>query len=332
MQPVALRLLCRGHGAERPSLIQQLTEAATLYSRGLPCLADGPHPAFLDARDDFRDIYRIGECFTLKLCRCESENQHKRNHREAYALQKAQRLRQTPTMYFDGDCTIEGSDSVTLQVKCLLLSYGGPSFATLMQKHFSSPYDHTVAEFIVTAYHDLAMLALAGSSLQIAYSNLLADNVSTLTEPTKYVSGDQVHIVIVNAEGVVLDEFSRPVFNDCCDATLTDFGLHCAWAAHSSWHFVGEEVHTCFHRFFEENGQEDLDIVTVRCAQAFRLLWSKICDVARTPQAMNTVLPSLDYARLCCGHTAADQDRDCVVCEEHYALRGGNIRTIMDRV
>ena len=109
MQPVALRLVCHGLRAKansslqqqgNPSLIQELTELATLYSSGLICLADGERQAVYEGRGGRRDVYRVGETFALKPCATKREQIHNSNQLEAAALQATQHLPQTPILYY----------------------------------------------------------------------------------------------------------------------------------------------------------------------------------------------------------------------------------------
>ena len=206
-QPVALRLVCNGSRATSDSTLRQqgykslvhsLSQTATLHSCGLPDLPDGQRDASYEGRGACRDVYRVGEGFVLKLCKIEVEARSQCNQHEAAALLATQLLPQTPLLYFDGFCAVEGSgqgdagsDSVTLLVRCLLVSYGGPSFEKLMHKYFALPCDLTVAEFFVAAYHDLAMMVVDGVGQQIAYSNLRTGNVSTLSDPTQHVPGER---------------------------------------------------------------------------------------------------------------------------------------------
>ena len=71
-----------------------------------------------------------------------------------------------------------------------------------MHKYFASPYDHTFAEFFLTAYHDLATMVFDGVQQNTAYADLRSANVSTLSDPTQHIPGEQIPLVIVDAEGV----------------------------------------------------------------------------------------------------------------------------------
>ena len=175
------------------SLIPSLSQTATLHSCGLPCLPDGRHHAAYEGRGAHRDVYRIGEGFVLKLCMSESEERHQCNHHEAAALQATHQLPQTPLLYFNGVCAVEGLDSVTLVARALLVSYGGSSFAKLTHKYFALPYDRTVAEFFVTAYHNLATMVIDGIQQNIAYTDLHTSSISALSDPTQYVPWDNLN-------------------------------------------------------------------------------------------------------------------------------------------
>jgi len=233
-------------------LIHSFSQTATLHSCGLPCLDDGPHPAVYEGRGAHRDVYRIGKGLVLRLCTSESEERHQCNHHEAAALQALHQLPQTPLLYFNGDCAVEGIDSVTLVVRGLLVSYGGPSFAKLKHKYFALPYDRTVAEFFVTAYHNLAAMVIDGIQQNIAYACLQSGDISSLCDPTQHVPWDTISIVVVDAEGIRLAWWDRSVFNSCVDDMMSDFEVQCAFAQHASWNFLGEEVSDTFKGLFKK--------------------------------------------------------------------------------
>ena len=273
------------------SLISALSQTATLHCRGLPCLDDGPQPAVYEGRGANRDVYRIGEGFVLKLCTSESEERHQCNHSEAAALQATRQLPQTPLLYFNGVCAVDGVDSVTLVASVLLVSYGGSSFAKLMHKYFALPYDRTIAEFFVTAYRDLAMMAIEGVDLQIAYGVLQAANVCTVSEPTKYIPGQAVPFVIVGAKKIAPGKYLRCELDRCCDDMLANFRLQCWLAWHPSWHFMSEEIHRHFNCFFANHANEALHDLRERCGDRFRILQRNICDVAMTSPPLNSASP-----------------------------------------
>ena len=213
---MSLRLVCHGRRASLPtqqilylkansgrqqpgnsSLIQELTDTATLYSSGLILPCDGEHRAMYEGRGGSRDVYLVGESFVLKLCATEKEQVHHSNQLEAAALQANQHLPQSPVLYYSGICNVESRDSITLSVQALLVSYGGHSFNNLMHKHFAQFYDHIVANFFASAYQDLALRIIDGFHMQIAYGDLRAGNVTTLSDPSTRVPGERVPCIIV---------------------------------------------------------------------------------------------------------------------------------------
>ena len=295
MQPVALRLVCKDSRAisDFMSLIRPLSHTATLHSRGLHCLDDGPHTAVYEGRGAHRDVYRIGEGFVLKLCMSEEEDRHQSNHNEATALQATHQLPQTPLLHFNGVCSVDGIDSVTLVVRVLLVSYAGPSFDKLMHKYFALPYDRTVAEFFVTAYHNLAMMVIDGVQQNIAYTNLHTSNICTLSVPTQHVPWETIPIVFVDAEGVWLVRLARSILNSCLDDMISDFELHCACAHHSSWKFLGKEVSDIFQGgLFSQHADLNLGALRAICGESFRSLWLNVCKEAARSEQWNLTLPS----------------------------------------
>ena len=269
------------HQQGHKSLIHSLSQTATLHCRGLPCLADGSYPAVYEGRGANRDVYRIGECFVLKLCMSESERRHQCNHFEAAALQATHQLPQTPLLYFNGVCTVDGVDSVTLVVPVLLVSYGGSSFAKLMRKYLALPYDRTVAEFFVTAYHNLAVMIIDGVQQNIAYTDLHTSKICTLSVPTQHVPWETIPIVFVNAEGVRPARLNRDGFNRCLDDMISDFEFQCACAHHSSWKFLGKEVSDIFQGgLFRQHADLNLGALRAICGDSFRSLWLNVCKEA----------------------------------------------------
>ena len=189
MQPplASLRLVCEGSRAEagsslqqqsNKSLISELTMSATVVSHGVLCLPDGRHDASYEGRGAHRDVYRIGDII-MKLSIFAKENTIGSNRLEAEALKKTNDLQQTPRLLFEGTCIIESkqfrnsqNNCITHTVSCLLMSYVGPSFDKLMHRCFGNPYDHTVANFWVSAYQQLGIMCIDGRSHKIAYSDL----------------------------------------------------------------------------------------------------------------------------------------------------------------
>ena len=273
-------------------MIPSLSQTATLHSCGLPCLDDGLHPAVYEGRGAHRDVYRIGEGFVLKLCTSESEGTQRCNQREADALQATHQLPQTPLLYFNGVCAVEGLDSVTLVVRALLVSYGGSSFAKLMHKYFALPYDRTVAEFFVTAYYNLATMVIDGVQQNISYTDLHTSNISTLSDPTQHVPWETISIVFVDAEGVRPERLARSIFNSCLDDMMSDFELQCAQAQHSSWKFLGKEVCVSLGRLFRVHGSVDFEALRAICGERFRLLWLNVCKEAARSESLDLALPA----------------------------------------
>ena len=295
-QPVALRLVCNGSRASCYSnclsAIPSLSQTATLHSWGLPCVPNGQRDASYEGRGAHRDVYRIGEGFVLKLCTSDSEERHQCNHHEAAALQATRQLPQTPLLYFNGVCAVEGFDSVTLVVRALLVSYGGSSFAKLMHKYFALPYDRTVAEFFVTAYHNLTTLVIDGAQQGITYTDLQTSDISTLSDPTQHVPWDTIPIVFVDAEGIRFAMLDRAVFNRCVDDMISCFELRCACAQHPSWHFLAKEVSNTLLALFRKHGNLDFGALRTICGQMFRLLWLNVCKEAARSESLDLALPA----------------------------------------
>ena len=126
------------------------------------------------------------------------------------------------------------------------MSYVGPSFDKLMHRCFGNPYDHTVANFWVSAYQQLGIMCIDGRSHKIAYSDLHTANISTLCDPNRHVPGSSISCVICDAEGVSLGEYTRSVFNGCCDNMIADFELQCSMARDPSWTFMATSINPGF--------------------------------------------------------------------------------------
>jgi len=194
---VSIRLICQESlQAERITCgILELTVNATFVCRGLDCLQDGRHAASYGGRDKHRDVYRIGNII-MKLCTLDREKQFHSNMSEAEALRKTQDFEQTQRLLFQGDCVIESRSyhgaavsCITQTASCLLMSYAGSSLHNLMYRCFRSPYDHSVANFSVSAFLEIDIMCIDGRSLKIAYSDLHTANISTLLDPTRHVPG-----------------------------------------------------------------------------------------------------------------------------------------------
>jgi hypothetical protein len=96
---MSLHLVCDGSRAEsgsslqqqkRKSLIRELSQSATLFSRDVACLQDGEHEASYIGHDAQRDVYRVGDVI-MKLATVATEEQLSSNSLEAEAL-KGQKL------------------------------------------------------------------------------------------------------------------------------------------------------------------------------------------------------------------------------------------------
>ena len=263
MQPplVSLRLVFAGSRAEagsslqqqsNKSLISELTMSATVVSRGVLCLPDGRYDASYEGRGAHRDVYRIGDII-MKLSTPVKENNIGSNRLEAEALKKTKDLQQTASLLFEGTCVIESrafrnsqSNCITHTVSCLLMTYVGPSFDKLTHRCFGNPYDHTVANFWVSAYQQLGIMCIDGRSHKIAYSDLHTANTNTLCDPNRQVPGSSISCVICDAEGVSLGEYTRSVFNGCCDNMIADFELQCDMAIDESWKFMAVSMNKFF--------------------------------------------------------------------------------------
>ena len=294
MQPplASLRLVCEGSRAEagsslqqqsNKSLISELTMSATVVSRGVLCLPDGRHDASYEGRGAHRDVYRIGDII-MKLTKLTKENAIGSNRLEAEALKQTNDLEQTPRLLFQGTCIIESrqfrnsqNNCITQSVSCLLMSYVGPSFDKLMHRCFGTPYDHTVANFWVSAYQQLGIMCIDGRSRKIAYSDLRTANISTLCDPNRHTPGCSISCVICDAEGVTLGEHTRSVFNGCCDNMIADFELQCSMALDPSWKFMGASINRFFCNFFKSHGDVEMDVVRNTFISRVKLLWADIC-------------------------------------------------------
>ena len=166
-------------------------------------------PADHIASGSSRDVYLIENSFVLKLCRPANDGRSESNRLEAEALQATRDLRQTPSLLFTGECVVEvfgarygGTHSITLAVSALLASYEGPSLDHLMRAHFALPYNQTTALFCLVAYQELAMMVFEGVAQQISYTDVFTNNVGTLVNPTQFVFGDYVPLVILDAATV----------------------------------------------------------------------------------------------------------------------------------
>ena len=111
---MSLHLVCDGSRAESGSSLQQqkskslipeLTQSATLSSRGVVCLQDGEHEASYIGRSAHRDVYRVGDAI-MKLAAVATDQRLCSNFWEAEALKGTEALEQTPRLLFQGLCRI----------------------------------------------------------------------------------------------------------------------------------------------------------------------------------------------------------------------------------
>ena len=303
----SLTLVCDGHRAQADSSLQQggnqslikaLTQTAKVVCRNIACLADGDHHAVYEGRGAHRDVYRIGADRIMKLCDNMKENKQLHNRREVEALKATAHLSSTPTLFFHGSCDIQtrqfrgSSNSVTLRVDCVIMSYSGPSMDKLMHREFGLPYDHFVANFFVSAYRDLSILCIDGRSTMVAYSDLHTANICTKADPTTHAPGTSVSCVICDAEGVACTQWDRSTFNGCCDSMLADFELQCARARDKSWNFMAVLIRANLSHFFRSNGQDDMVVLRNRCMGKFQLFWDQVCSSAPRRSKRDVLMPS----------------------------------------
>ena len=116
------------------------------------------------------------------------------------------------------------------------MTYVGPSLDKLMHMCFGNPYDHTIANFSVSAYQELGVTCIDGRALMFAYSDLHTANISTLCDPHRHVPGMRVPCVICDAEGVSLGVYTRSVFNGRCD--IVSFCLDCGRSKAATLNFL----------------------------------------------------------------------------------------------
>ena len=157
------------------------------------------------------------------------------------------------------------------------MTFVGPSLDKLTHRCFQNPYTHTIANFFVSAYQDLGTRCIDGRSLKIAYSDLHTANISTLCDPDSHTPGQRVPCVICDAEGVALGEYTRSVFNGCCDNMVADFELQCSMARDPSWKFMAASINKFFCNFFKVHGNVEMDVVRNGFINRVRLLWDDIC-------------------------------------------------------
>ena len=363
---MSLHLVCDGSRAEAGSSLQQqkskslipeLTQSATFFSRGVVCLQDGDHEASYIGRGAHRDVYRVGDVI-MKLAAVATDNQLCSNFLEAEALKGTEALEQTPRLLFQGLCVIESKacrgspvNCITQTVSCILTTYAGPSLDELMYRCFGMPYDHAVANFFVSAYQELGVMCIDGRILQIAYSDLYSASINTLKEPTDHVIGQRVPCMIGNAAGLSLGQYNRKVFNAVCDNMIADFELQCSMARDSSWTFIAPLINQHLGKFFRRHGDLEMDVLRDTFLNQIGLVWMDICKATtracclppadmRSSEAAVSAAASEHYAvlsvshstssfeklRLSCGHFFDDLREECSVCQKHYADRDAAMR------
>ena len=236
-------------------------------------------------------------------------------------------------------------------MNCILTTYAGPSLDELMYRYFGMPYDHTVANFFVSAYQELGVMCIDGRRLMIAYSDLHSASVNTLKDPIDHVIGQRVPCMIGDAEGLSLGEYTRSVFNAVCDNMIADFELQCDIARDPSWKFIAPLINQHLHGFFRRHGKLDVDVLRDTFLNRIDLVWRDICKATagsgglppagmRALEAAVSAAASEHYAvlsetrstssserlRLSCGHFFDDLREECGVCQKHYADRDANMR------
>jgi hypothetical protein len=359
---MSLQLVCDGsravagsslHQHQGKSLFPALTQDATLFCRDVVCLQDGQHEASYIGRGVHRDVYRVGDVI-MKLATVATEEQLCSNFLEAEALKGTEALEQTPRLLFQGLCIIESKqcrgssvNCITQTMNCILTTYAGPSLDELMYRYFGMPYDHTVANFLVSAYQELGVMCIDGRRLMIAYSDLHSASVNTSKDPIDHVIGQRVPCMIGNAERLSLGEYTRSVFNAVCDTMIADFELQCSMARDSSWKFIAPLINQHLGRFFRLHGKLEVNDLRDTFLNRIDLVWRDICKATAgagclPPAGMRSLetaasehyavlsetrcTSSSERLRLSCGHFFDDLREECSVCQQHYADRDANMR------
>ena len=115
-------------------------------------------------------------------------------------------------------------------------------------------------------------MVFEGVAQQISYTDVLTNNVGTLVNPTRFVFGDHVPVVILDAATVGQGELRRSDFNSRFEEMFNHIVQECVFAQHQSWHFFGGLISQHFTRFFREHGNIDLCEVKQMCLDRFRRL------------------------------------------------------------
>ena len=268
------------------SLISELTAEAVLHSKNVPGLDDGERRLVFEGRGAHRDVYRVGSSLILKQFKPQTELTEHSVEYERSALNSTARLPQTPSLYYRGsvhiyanNADVTSSDSVTLTVEGLLMSYAGPSYDKLLHEWRARPFNLAVANFFVSAMIDLISMMFDGQTFDISYTDTHTANISTLSDPAKHVPGQNVPSVICDAEGVSGRKWPRSVFNDVCQEMFMDFEIHFASARHESWRFLGERMSVYTRDFFKQNANDPFDAVRSRFLDRLRLMWRSACNM-----------------------------------------------------
>ena len=166
------------------------------------------------------------------------------------------------------------------------MSYAGSSLHNLMYRCFRSPYDHSVANFFVSAFLEIGIMCIDGRSLRTAYGDLRPENISTLRNPYLHIPGQRVPCVVCDAETVFLGEYTRPVFDGVCDNMIADFALQFEMARDESWKFMAGSIYMFFHNFFKVHGSVEMDVVRSSFINRVKLLWRAVSTTVLGPYAI----------------------------------------------
>ena len=259
------------------SLIECLSAEVRVVIRGIPQVPDGRYTALYEGRGAHRDVYKFGN-FILKLERKSPEGSHPSNAQEANSLKLTADLPQTVSFYHLGDVTIMDAKKQPLIVNGLLQGYGGVTYDKLIHQHGKCKLSLQMASFLITAYRELALMVIDGVQLNIAYGDMHTANIATLMDPAKHRHGQAVPSIVVDAEGVRREQWSRSTFNKCADEMLVDLELRCSKAPHPTWNLLGHYMNTYANRLFKEQGQDDLATVREKVCSRFGLLWDAFRD------------------------------------------------------
>jgi hypothetical protein len=184
-----------------------------------------------EGRGAHRDVYKFGN-YILKLERKDAEGCWPSNAQEARSLELTADLPQTVAFYHLGDVTISNAGPQLLIVNGLLQGYGGVTYDKLIHQHGKSELILQMASSLITAYRELALMVIDGVQLNIAYGDMHTANIATLMDPAKHRHGQAVPSIVVDAEGVRREPWSRSTFNKCADEMLVDLELQCSKAPH----------------------------------------------------------------------------------------------------